>query len=47
MKAFFEEYSLVLVVTVIAIGMLAFSETFKETLQTSIEDHWESITMGE
>ncbi len=47
MKAFFEEYSLVLVVTVIAIGMLAFSNDFKHTLQSSIEGHWESITVGD
>lgn len=46
MKAFFEEYGLVLVVTVIAVGMISFSNTFKDTLQTSLEAQWTSITEG-
>lgn len=44
MKAFFEEYGLVLVVTVIAVGMISFSEEFKTTLSTSIENQWANIT---
>lgn len=44
MKAFFEEYGLVLVVTVIAVGMISFSEDFKETLRDSISSQWNAIT---
>lgn len=44
MKAFFEEYGLVLVVTVIAVGMISFSDTFKLTLRESIESQWNNIT---
>lgn len=44
MKAFFEEYGLVLVVTVIAVGMIAFSDEFKTTLSDSITSQWTNIT---
>lgn len=43
-KAFFEEYGLVLVVTVIATGMILFSENFKATMQTTIESQWQKMT---
>lgn len=46
MKAFFEEYGLVLVVTVIATGMITFSETFKTTMQTTLENQWSEMTTG-
>ena len=44
MKAFFEEYGLVLVVTVIATGMILFSEGFKTTMQQTLEDQWTQMT---
>ncbi len=44
MKAFFEEYGLVLVVTVIAVGMIAFSEDFKDMLRDNLQDQWRSMT---
>ncbi|MGB4984323.1 MAG: hypothetical protein WBO70_00935 [Erysipelotrichaceae bacterium] len=44
MKAFFEEYGLVLVVTIIAVGMIVFSNTFKTTLQSTIENQWNQMT---
>lgn len=44
MKAFFEEYGLVLVVTIIAIGMIAFSNTFKDMLGETITQQWENLT---
>mgnify|MGYP007011865022 CR=1 FL=1 len=43
MKAFFEEYGLVLVVTVIAVGMISFSEDFRETLRDSLNTQWSNI----
>ena len=44
MKAFFEEYGLVLVVTVIATGMIVFSEGFKTTMQDTLQDQWTEMT---
>jgi uncharacterized protein (DUF1697 family) len=44
MKAFFEEYGLVLVVTVIATGMILFSEGFKTTMQETLEAQWTQMT---
>lgn len=44
MKAFFEEYGLVLVVTVIATGMILFSEGFKDTMQSTLTDQWSKMT---
>ena len=44
MKAFFEEYGLVLVVTVSATGMILFSEGFKETMQDTLETQWTQMT---
>ncbi len=44
MKAFFEEYGLVLVVTVIATGMIVFSEGFKTTMQETLQDQWTQMT---
>lgn len=43
-KAFFEEYGLVLVVTVIATGMIVFSEGFKDTMQDTLETQWTQMT---
>jgi amino acid permease len=43
MKAFFEEYGLVLVVTVIALGMITFSETFKVTLTDTLNTQWQRM----
>lgn len=44
MKAFFEEYGLVLVVTIIATGMIVFSNDFKEVLRDTLLTSWESMT---
>lgn len=44
MKAFFEEYGLVLVVTVIATGMIVFSNDFKDTMKGTLEDQWTEMT---
>lgn len=44
MKAFFEEYGLVLVVTVIATGMIIFSSGFKDNMQTTLEEMWNNMT---
>jgi len=44
MKAFFEEYGLVLVVTVIATGMIIFANGFKGTLQETLEAQWNEMT---
>jgi uncharacterized protein (DUF1697 family) len=46
LKAFFEEYGLVLVVTVIATGMILFSEGFKQTMQDTLETQWVEMTQG-
>jgi uncharacterized protein (DUF1697 family) len=44
LKAFFEEYGLVLVVTVIATGMIVFSEGFKDTMKDTLETQWTQMT---
>ena len=44
MKAFFEEYGLVLVVTIIATGVIAFSDGFKEIMQETLEQQWNQMT---
>lgn len=44
MKAFFEEFGLVLVVTVIATGMIVFSNEFKDILKLTLLDQWEVMT---
>lgn len=44
MKAFFEEYGLVLIVTIIATGMIAFAGTFRTTMQDTITEQWDSMT---
>lgn len=44
MKAFFEEYGLVLVVTIIATGMIAFSDGFKTIMQDTLETQWNNMT---
>lgn len=44
MKAFFEEYGLVLVVTIIAVGMITFSGEFREMLGDTITQQWDSLT---
>jgi uncharacterized protein (DUF1697 family) len=46
LKAFFEEYGLVLVVTVIATGMILFSEGFKTTMQETLQTQWTEMTSG-
>lgn len=43
MKAFFEEYGLVLVVTVIATGMIVFSNDFKDTMKNTLETMWSEM----
>ena len=43
-KAFFEEYGLVLVVTVIATGMIVFSNDFKKILGDTITQQWDNMT---
>ncbi len=45
MKAFFEEYGLVLVVTIIATGMIGFSNDFKVTLGEAITETWQKLVM--
>lgn len=47
MKAFFEEYGLVLVVTVIAIGMIAFSDGFKDQMTDTLDEMWDNMTSGQ
>lgn len=44
LKAFFEEYGLVIVVTVIATGMIVFSNEFKEKLGDTITRQWDMMT---
>lgn len=44
MKAFFEEYGLVLVVTVIATGMILFSNEFKVKMKETIDKQWDQMT---
>ncbi len=44
MKAFFEEYGLVLVVTVIATGMIMFSNEFKDTMRDTLQEQWTEMT---
>lgn len=44
MKAFFEEYGLVLVVTIIATGMILFSNEFKGILRDTLTSSWENMT---
>ena len=44
MKAFFEEYGLVLIVTIIASGMILFASVFRGTLQVTIETQWDKMT---
>ncbi len=44
-KAFFEEYGLVLVVTVIATGMILFSNSFKEDMTKTINEQWQKMTV--
>lgn len=47
MKAFFEEFGLVLVVTVIATGMIVFSNDFKDILKVTLLDQWDVMTTVE
>jgi uncharacterized protein (DUF1697 family) len=44
LKAFFEEYGLVLVVTIIASGMIVFSNGFKDVLGNTIQTQWDAMT---
>ena len=45
MKAFFEEYGLVLIVTIIASGMILFATEFLTTMQDTIEQQWDKMTV--
>lgn len=45
MKAFFEEYGLVLIVTIIASGMILFASEFRNTMQATIEQQWDKMTV--
>lgn len=45
MKAFFEEYGLVIVVTVIAGGMILFSNEFKEVLRDTLLTQWHEMSV--
>ena len=44
MKAFFEEYGMVLIVTIIATGMIAFAGTFRNNMQETINEQWDNMT---
>lgn len=44
MKAFFEEYGLVLVVTVIVAGMLTVSGKFEKSLDSMVTTKWQAIS---
>lgn len=44
MKAFFEEYGLVLIVTIIASGMILFASDFRGTMQDTIQEQWNKMT---
>ncbi|HZJ86601.1 MAG TPA: hypothetical protein VFC75_00120 [Erysipelothrix sp.] len=44
MKAFFEEYGLVLVVTIIATGMIIFSNEFKDIMRETLIQSWDNMT---
>ncbi len=44
LKAFFEEYGLVLVVTVIATGMIFFSNEFKDIMKETLMSQWDTMT---
>ena len=44
MKAFFEEFGLVLVVTVISTGMILFSNEFKDILKETLLTQWNIMT---
>ncbi len=46
MKVFFEEYGLVLIVTVIVAGMLLFAQGFEEQIFGQITSQWEQITIS-
>lgn len=43
MKAFFEEYGMVLVVTILAIGMITFSFGFRDIMSETINDQWNQM----
>lgn len=43
MKAFFEEYGLVIMVTIIAVGMIAFADTFKGQIEQAVSSQWNSM----
>lgn len=44
MKAFFEEYGLVLVVTVIVVGMLTVADTFQGKLSGIVDQKWSEVS---
>ena len=41
----FEEYGLVLIVTIIASGMILFATEFRTTMQDTIEQQWDKMTV--
>ncbi|WP_201288909.1 hypothetical protein [Erysipelothrix anatis] len=43
MKSFFEEFGMVLVVTIIATGMIVFSNEFKDILRTTLVEKWNGM----
>ena len=47
MKAFFEEYGMVLVVTVIATGMIVFANSFKSKMEDTLTNQWDKMTSAE
>ncbi len=43
MKAFFEEYGMVLVVTIVAVGMILFSNEFQSTMTEQLSSRWDAM----
>ena len=47
MKMFFEEFGMVLVVTIIALSIITFSKTFSENMGSAIETQWDTLISEE
>lgn len=45
LKAFFEEYGLVLLVAIIASAMILFSGEFTDKMKTSIIENWDEMVV--
>lgn len=43
MKIFFEEYGMVIVVSILAFGMITFSNQFKDDFNETLETRWDSF----